>query len=208
MNAGARMAILVFWWILLAAAPARAQTASLPYDVQDTPISEDLNFLANQVRAANASISAAATTSTNTYTQTQTFNGNVIINSSLTINGSNITGLWQAIYVATQTITLSGTSTSANFTVTAAAFQPALPAGITKVPFVICYPAEFHTNTIGGNAAAPGFSSATGSPFNGSSPRDGVYTNVSLNDVIKVTIEGNTAGGGSGSMTWLFIALL
>lgn len=94
-----------------------------------------------------------------------------------------------------------------DFVIAPAAFDPPLAGGLVSVATVEVYVVEARFDTPGGSTSIGGYRSSPGSPFNGTNPRPGVYKNVRLNDAIRLVSIANSNGGGSGTVSWLLVAM-
>jgi hypothetical protein len=101
-----------------------------------------------------------------------------------------------------------GTSATVAFTVTLAAFAPVLPVGTTVVSTIEVYCTRGDSSAPGAGASVFGFAQTIGAPFGGTNPAVGVYKNVNINDKINVNGSANNAAGGSGTVSWLFVATI
>ena len=159
----------------------------------------DVDDVADDIRAANNTW-----TGTNAFQLTTTVNGNAVMGASTTLSGL-LTGLGSSLFFATMTMT---TSESLNFSVMRASFTPAIPAGVSTIGALIVIPVVISCGAPGGEASSCTLSHTSGSPFNGTMVRTGMYLNVAIADRISFTLTFNGAGGGSGTGTWLIVALL
>lgn len=198
---------------LLLCSPASAEYTPLPADTSDST-NQNFRSIDEEIRRLDSSVSSV-TANSNTWSGANTWNGASVFNANVTVSttiifGSSATfsglmmGLGSSLFVATMTMS---TSDTISFAVHRASFTPAIPASVNTVTLLVI--------PIGFSCAAPGSAASScttghtsGTPFNGTMPRTGFYLNVAIADKIAFTLTFNSGGGGSGTATWLIVALL
>ena len=105
--------------------------------------------------------------------------------------------------------TASYCGTPTQFDLTRERFFPPLSPDISVVPIIEVYCAGTFSYAAGSAATVVGFWQGPGTPFSpgAANPISGIYTNMQINDRLRLETYCNTSAGGSGNSMWMIVAV-